>query len=146
MAYPLAALELWKKEPTHSPFSDAVREVCRSKDFPPYFGFTMGFAYFLIFNSVESLEDIYVKKNMHHSKHYFERQRFTAMMPRSIFTMKTEDPQYVPKRKIIASAFFKNKVTGMMKITREETLKFIKAHQDKKSSEVDLSVFIQELQ
>lgn len=58
-------------------------------------------------NKAEILEDFYVKKNMYYSKARIEIALNSPMIRHGPFVQKSEDPNYAPQRKILASAFFK---------------------------------------
>ena len=68
------------------------------------------------------LEDLYVKKNALYTKHEIERKFGPPLVYNNIVNMETEDPVYAPKRKVLSSAFFQNKVQKMVSMIKETTL------------------------
>jgi len=98
------------------------------------FGYNM-----VLFNKVECLNDLYVTKNMYTSKHEFEREFFYPLLTTNILLMASDDPEYRPKRKALASAFFKDKVKKMIIDTKDTTMRIFKHYQDKgETTEEDL--------
>jgi cytochrome P450 len=66
-------------------------------------------------------------------------------MPTSIIFQNTEDPAYAEKRKILASAFFKNKVTSMIELIKKVTTDFINDLVAKGTHQVDIIKLTQDL-
>lgn len=63
--------------------------------------------------------------------------------------MDTADPQYKTKRKVLAGAFFKNKIRSMMHIVKKTSLSFFKKIQEEAKdgkTEVDLIKLTTKLQ
>jgi len=77
---------------------------------------------FMSINSVKLLETIYVTKNSVHSKHPWEQELFNRLMPNSLFLMRTENPHYSDKRKILSAAFFKKKLLNMVNTIKFTTI------------------------
>ena len=84
----------------------------------------------IIFNSARSLEELYVTKNAYYTKHENERLYSAPLLNKNMITMDTDDPQYKSKRKVLSSAFFKNKIRAMMHIVKSTSLKIFKDIQD----------------
>ena len=64
----------------------------------------------------------------------------------NILNLDTDDPVYVPKRKVVSSAFFKNKVQKMVRMIKETTLEqFTKLQAKGEKVEVNLTVYTQEI-
>ena len=68
------------------------------------------------------LEDLYVKKNALYTKHEIERRFGAPLVYNNIVNMETDDKDYGPKRKVLSSAFFKNKVQKMVTMIKESAL------------------------
>ena len=73
-----------------------------------FFGLTA-----VTFNHPDCLQEVYLTKNQTYSKHEIEGESGPPLFKSNIVFMKTEDPQYKPKRKALSQAFFKNKVVKM---------------------------------
>ena len=69
-----------------------------------------------------ALEDLYVKKNSAYTKHEIERRFGPPLIYNNIVNMETDEPLYAPKRKVLSSAFFKNKVQKMVRTVKETVL------------------------
>ena len=92
----------------------------------------------------DALEDLYIKKNSVYTKHELERQFSTPLMINNIVTMETDDPSYVLKRKVLSSAFFKNKVQRMVSMVKETTLdQFTKLQTKGDKVEMNLTQYTQ---
>lgn len=61
---------------------------------------------------------------------------------RSITLKDTFDENYDQTRKNLASAFFKSKLGQINKITKQQTMAFIKEHQQLGTKEIDLAKFV----
>mmetsp|Transcript_21167 Transcript_21167/g.29261 ORF Transcript_21167/g.29261 Transcript_21167/m.29261 type:complete len:143 (+) Transcript_21167:243-671(+) len=89
---------------------------------------------FVFINKAELLEDFYVRKNMYYSKSWTEIEMNKTFIYNGPFVQRSEDPQYAPQRKILSSAFFKQKMMGMIEIIKSTTLdmarKLRKEHKD----------------
>jgi hypothetical protein len=69
------------------------------------------------------VQEIYVDKNKYHSKHDRIKDLLSAWVPSSIFSTKTKDPDYAPKRKTISTAFFKKRLDTVTEIIKDVTYK-----------------------
>ena len=76
-------------------------------------------------NSVDYLDDIYVKANAYNTKLTMETNIFAIMANRNIVFMDTFDKDYTATRKELAGAFFKNKLQTITKIIKEEVVEII---------------------
>jgi len=81
---------------------------------------------FLLINTCEYLEDIFITHNKLHTKHEISRRNFSNWVPNSIFFQATEHPTYLDKRKALSAAFFKSKLVTMTKIIKKVALHEIK--------------------
>jgi len=77
----------------------------------------------LFINSVDFLNDIYVKYNAFHTKSDQEQNIFAILGGRNIVFMDTHDKAYPPTRKSLSAAFFKSKLQALTKIIKEVTLR-----------------------
>ena len=85
---------------------------------------------YICFNRASSMEEIFVTKNVHFSKHKRKRDAGKPLLYNNIAHMETDNPKYKKKRKAISSSFFKNKVRQMTTIVKETALKIFKEIQD----------------
>lgn len=92
----------------------------------------------IFINAPEYLEDIYIRLNAMHSKHMDEQKVFNILMPSSIVFMQSDDKDYAERRKILASAFYKNNVAKMVGLIKKVTLQLISEVQAKITDEVDI--------
>ena len=103
----------------------------------------------LIFNSVASLNELFVTKNQFYSKHENERMFSQPLLGTNIVSMASDDPQYKTKRKVLSQAFFKSKIRSMMACVKSTALKVFKEVQDKNvdgKTEVDVVKLTSRLQ
>ena len=85
---------------------------------------------YVCFNKASSMEEIFVTKNVHFSKHNMKRDAGKPLLYNNVVSMETDNPKYKKKRKAISSSFFKNKVRQMTTIVKETALKIFKEIQD----------------
>ena len=100
----------------------------------------------IIINAPEYLEDVYVKLNSLHTKHIEEKHVFNILMPTSIVFKYSEDKDYAERRKILASAFYKNNVAKMINLIKNVTRKLVEETQAKGNHELDIIDFTSILQ
>ena len=60
-----------------------------------------------------------------HTKHVEEHHVFNILMKFNIFTKFTEDKDYAERRRILASAFYKNNVAKMINLIKSVTRKLV---------------------
>ena len=74
------------------------------------------------FNSSDALDELYVSKNAHFTKHevmrYAERPQTKASMSR----MDSDDPLYKKKRKAVSVAFMKSKMAMITNVVKRTIL------------------------
>lgn len=124
-------------DPTGFPFYTACHQIY-GKTLPPVWGMFCGPFRAIVFNAPEYLEDIYVKLNSMHSKHEHEQKVFNILIPTSIVFLESEHKEYAERRKILASAFYKNNVAKMIDLIKRVTIDIVKELQQGKSQEVDI--------
>ena len=100
----------------------------------------------VVLNAPEYLEDVYMRFNQYHTKHDEPRNLLNILMPTSLFLLNTDDPHYPEKRKILASAFYKNKVTRMINLIKKVTSDFINDLVAKGTQQIDIVKMTQDLQ
>lgn len=100
----------------------------------------------VIINAPEYLEDVYVKLNSLHTKHIEEQHVFNILIPTSIVFKFSEDKDYAERRKILASAFYKNNVAKMINLIKNVTRKLVEETQAKGNHELDIIEFTSILQ
>jgi hypothetical protein len=76
----------------------------------PVSGFTALTGAVIQFNTVQHLEDIYVKNSQYHSKHSSERQNFSWFTDGSIILAPTDETTYETRRKALGTAFSRSKI------------------------------------
>ena len=74
------------------------------------------------FNNCESLDELYVTKNVAYDKHAFERDVAKPLINNSIVSMGSEDPSYRKKRKAVSSAFFRSKIPSIIEGIKKTAL------------------------
>lgn len=67
-------------------------------------------------------------------------------MPTSIVFLETEHKDYAQRRKILASAFYKNNVSKMIDLIKSVTVNIVRDLHEKKTSEVDIVELTKHLQ
>ena len=118
-----------------------------TRQYPKITGLNMFGLTAVIFNHPDCLEELYLTKNQTYSKHEIEAEAGAPLVISNIVNMKTEDPQYKPKRKALSQAFFKNKIVKMQRLIKRTLLKAFKEIQDKgPETEVDLMKFTSKVQ
>lgn len=120
-------------DPTVLPFTETLIKYL-GNPLPNYAAMVLMGTTMVFVNKAELLEDFYVKKNMTYSKAQLEIDTMSPMVRNGPFAQKSEDPNYVPQRKILAQAFFKQKMAGMIEIIKSSTIeisrKLRKNHKD----------------
>lgn len=96
---------------------------------PPVAAFSLMGRNYVMFTTVESLQELYVTKNSQVTKYKNMRRNFRHIMDQSIILMDTDKPDYPEKRKALSGAFFKQKLQGITRIIKETTLDQIKQWQ-----------------
>jgi len=94
------------KDSTVLPFTETLIKYL-GNPLPNLAGMVLMGTTFVFVNKAELLEDFYVKKNMNYSKAWIEIKTFAPMVRSGPFAQRSEDPNYVPQRKILSQAFFK---------------------------------------
>ena len=85
----------------------------------------------VVFNRVECLDELYVKKNAFMTKHESGRSFGVPLFTDNVVAADSKDPNYKLKRKSLSAAFFKNKVQKMIITVKETALRIFKEVQDK---------------
>lgn len=124
-------------EPDGFPFYKACQKIY-GKVLPPVWAMFLGPFRAIVFNAPEYLEDIYVKLNSMHSKHELEQEVFNLLIPTSIVFLPTEDKDYAERRKILASAFYKNNVAKMIELIKKVTVDMVRDLHTSGEKEVDI--------
>jgi len=97
-------------------------------------------------NSVDFLDDIYVKKNAYYTKDQWLDDLAADRTPdhsKTLSSLHTQSVEFPKRRKVIAQAFFKSKIAGLAKTIARVTLGELA--QLKNDEIVDLPVFTQNL-
>ena len=101
----------------------------------------------ICFNKADSLDDLYVNKNSAYSKHEIERKFSIPMLRNSLFSMETDDPQYVKKRKALSGAFMKSKLEAIRMEVKQVALRtFAELQAQGDVNVVDLNKFTSKVQ
>ena len=98
------------KNPYDLPIIPRLKTSLGVDHLPPFVGCCILGRTFVIINDPNALEDIYVKKNSVYTKHELERQFGPPFLYNNILNMETDHPQYSIKKKVLSSAFYKQKV------------------------------------
>ena len=88
---------------------DLAKKKCCGK-IPPVCGITIPGLTFIFINSVDFLEDIYVKQNAFNTKNVSDHQVFAMIGQRNVLFMDTFHKDYNATRKSLSAAFFKSKL------------------------------------
>lgn len=91
-------------------------------------------------NSVEFLDDIYVKQNALNTKND-DAGLFAWLAPRNIVFMDSFHSEYNTTRKELSAAFFKNRLQTIVTIIKEEVVTMIAEYQRQSEFEVDIVDF-----
>lgn len=113
------------KDPTVLPFAETLFKH-QGVPLPDYSGMVLLGTTMVFVNRAELLEDFYVKKNMHYTKSWMEIGVTKVLIHNGPFVQRSEDPNYAPQRKILSSAFFKNKMVGMIEIIKSSSLEIVR--------------------
>ena len=109
----LLFLKVMKEDPFKpAPVNVAMRLV-KSENcgkVPPVCGITIPGRNFLFINSVDFLEDIYVKQNAYNTKAMTDHQVFAMIGQQNVLFMNTFHKDYNATRKSLSPAFFKSKL------------------------------------
>jgi len=97
---------------------------------------------FLFINLATLLDDFFVNQNQYLTKSERLARIYTHFIGRSITIKDTFDKTYDQTRKGLASAFFKSKLDQINQITKQQTIAFIKEHQQLQTKEIDLVKFV----
>mmetsp|Transcript_9700 Transcript_9700/g.13252 ORF Transcript_9700/g.13252 Transcript_9700/m.13252 type:complete len:142 (-) Transcript_9700:1113-1538(-) len=96
----------------------------------------------LAVNSADYLEELYVTKNAHFTKHEFGTQFSRPLFNDAILFLGTDHPTYKKKRKAMSGAFFKTKMSNIAQMIKRVALRTFAEVQDKGPViEVDLNAF-----
>lgn len=126
--------------PHSMPVYDAAKRIYGEK-LPPVWCMHMGAIKSVVINAPEYLEDVYVKLNSMHTKHVEEHHVFNILMKFNIFTKFSDDKDYAERRRILASAFYKNNVAKMINLIKNVTRKLVDETQAKGNHELDIIEF-----
>ena len=96
----------------------------------------------ICFNSSDALNDLYITKNAHFTKHEVMRDMERPQTKASMLRMDSDDPQYKKKRKAVSGAFLKSKMTMITNVVKRTILSAIQELQNKGDvNEIDLVKF-----
>ena len=76
-------------------------------------------------NTVEMLDDIYVKQNHLNTKHPDDARMFAIMGDRNIVFMDSFHKDYNQTRKVLSAAFFKSKLSAITSVIKNEVCEII---------------------
>jgi hypothetical protein len=116
-----------------SPFESTMNAICKEiasqqpdMKMPLFTGLAAPGRTSVFVNTCDYLEDIYVKQNAYFTKHPVLKSFFSFFGPQSILTSDTFHKDYAETRKVLTSAFFKNKLLPITKIIKEEVISIIR--------------------
>ena len=95
----------------------------------------------LIINSVDYLDDMFVKQNAYNTKMSSLEAEFSIMGHQSVIFMDTFHKDYTATRKALSAAFFKKKLQAITKVIKQVVIEFITEVQNSGVKEVDLTDF-----
>ena len=113
---------------------------------PPINGLCLPGRILVSINSVEFLDDIYMKSNAFNTKHPESQKMFSMVANQNIVFMDTFHKDYNAARKELSSAFFKHKLKSFISIIKQEVVEVIKDYQTRQVTEVDIVDFWREVQ
>ena len=134
------------------PYKVAIGEVAaaiREKEgntIPPLTGVRTPANCLISINTAKALEEVYVKHNKYLTKTILEQLMFSVFIRRSIIFKPSEDPEYIPQRKAVSSAFFKSKLIALTSIIKNVSLNYIKNMQEEKAEQIDVVKFSRYMQ
>lgn len=114
-------------EPTGFNLTKRLKQKLGTDQLPPIVGICFLGMPYLHITTCQPLQDLFVNKNSHITKHPASTDQFKFLMNQSMFLAETNSPTFTPKRKELSSAFFKSKLIEMTKVIKKCTLQEIKA-------------------
>jgi len=99
--------EFAKNYPVRFNAKEIYCHILKAERLPPVLGGVFFGQPFLIFNSVDSLQDLFVNQNKYMTKHEECALLSTKFMSRSLILDQTDDKDYIEKRKELNGAFYK---------------------------------------
>ena len=85
------------------------------------------------------IQEVYIDVNKFHTKHDMIRDFAAVWCPTAIFFQKSEDKNYMPKRKLMSAAFFKSKLGSLIEIIKDIMYKHLRETHDQ--TEVNIAHF-----
>lgn len=116
----LAVIQKMRASPKEDfvPFTPIIKENYGNANPPAILGFMMSSQPVLVINSGAALTDIYLTKNKYFDKDPIGRVQFSSLFGDSIVLAKS-DELWSRKRKILSSAFYKEKLVRMTDVIRD---------------------------
>lgn len=101
---------------------------------------------FVHINSVDFLDDIFVKYNAYNTKLSDDARMFAIMGEQNVVFMDTFHKDYNQTRKVLSGAFFKNKLKSLTRVIKQEIVDYIAEIQSSGVAEVDIAEFWRQIQ
>lgn len=92
----------------------------------------------LLLNSAEFLDDLFVKQNAFNTKQAQDTKMFAIMGQNNIVFMDTFHQDYNATRKVLSAAFFKNKLKVLTRVIKKEVVEYVAEIQSQNQSELDI--------
>lgn len=132
------------KTKQHQMVFQSILEVLREKNKSrplPLTGLCLPGKCAVMINSVDYLDDIYVKQNQYNTKQGFESMMFSLLAGNNVVFMDTFHKDYSATRKELSAAFFSAKLKKITTIIKEEVVDLIAQTQAKGVTECDCIEF-----
>jgi len=84
----------------------------------------------LIINDPKTMEEVYTRNRKFHSKHWIGKAVFGNVVPNSFLFQGTEEPDWLPKRRALGQAFFKDKMVEMCEVFKIVAYKHFRSTED----------------
>ena len=124
-----AITEMAEKRPFESIFAEISRMIGLQKNggkMPAVTGICLPGRVLVSINSVDFLEDVYIKQNAFNTKLVEDARIFCIMGERNVVFMDTFHKDYNMTRKVLSAAFFKSKLQALTTVIKEEVVELIK--------------------
>ena len=142
----LGVFFIMKENPNALELSTLCRRSMKVDSLPPATIFSMLGKPWLLINSAEYLQDIYVNKNQFVDKDYGKGNETEPVIGRSIIFASSHDPKTLERRKALSGAFFKSKLIEMTKVMKSVTLDVVKDWQKGGDRKINIADLTEELQ
>lgn len=117
--------EIAQVDPYSMQGGNLIKLTNKLERFPPMHGLFLPQKIIVYVNSVDFLDDIYVKKNAYYTKDQWLDDLAADRTPdhsKTLSSLHTQSVEFPKRRKVISQAFFKSKIAGLAKTIARVTL------------------------